>query len=112
MTDEDIARVAHEANRAYCAAIGDDSQLPWESAPDWQKASALDGVRFHRQNPTAGDAASHDNWRRQKEADGWVYGETKDPERKTHPCMVSFLDLPTEQQLKDRLFRSVVRALL
>ena len=26
MTKEEIARVAHEVNRAYCEALGDDSQ--------------------------------------------------------------------------------------
>ena len=49
ITDEQIARVAHEANRAYCLSLGDPSQLPWEEAPDWAKESAIDGVRFHRE---------------------------------------------------------------
>ena len=26
----EVARVAHEVNRAYCAALGDASQLQWE----------------------------------------------------------------------------------
>jgi hypothetical protein len=29
---EQIARVAYEANRAYCRTIGDDSQKPWDEA--------------------------------------------------------------------------------
>lgn len=29
MTVEDIARVCHEVNRAYCRSIGDDSQVSW-----------------------------------------------------------------------------------
>ena len=39
-----IASVCHEANRAYCLALGDDSQLPWSDAPDWQRESAVSGV--------------------------------------------------------------------
>lgn len=29
-----IAKFAHEVNRAYCQAIGDNSQLPWKKGPD------------------------------------------------------------------------------
>ena len=107
---EATAKVAHEANRAWCAANGDYSQPSWESAPDWQKDSAMDGVRFHMANPDAGDSASHDNWMAHKQADGWVYGEVKDPVRKTHPCMVPFTELSREQQVKDALFRAIVHA--
>lgn len=32
MTPADIARVAHEVNRDYCQALGDDSQPAWENA--------------------------------------------------------------------------------
>lgn len=103
-----LARVCHEVNREWCAYNGDDSQPAWEDAPQWQKDSAIAGVRFVVGNPDAGDDASHNSWMRQKAADGWVYGETKDPEAKTHPCMVPFEELPREQQFKDRLFRTIV----
>ena len=46
-----IAEVAHEANRAYCNSLGDDSQKEWEEAPDWQRQSAIKGVEFIRDNP-------------------------------------------------------------
>lgn len=32
-----IARVCHEVNRAYCQALGDNSQPAWEDAPAWQR---------------------------------------------------------------------------
>lgn len=108
----DIAAIAHEANRGLCAALGDHSQPVWGLAPDWQVSSAMDGVRFHRDNPDAGPSASHDNWMAHKVAGGWVYGDVKDPERKTHPCLVPFDQLPPEQQAKDVLFRGIVHALL
>lgn len=47
MNTEQIARIAHETNRAYCESIGDNSQPPWQDAPDWQKLSAINGVKFH-----------------------------------------------------------------
>ena len=102
------AQIAHEVNRAHCIAIGDTSQLPWDDAPDWQRDTVLKGVEFHVQNPDADASASHESWMAQKVAEGWVYGEVKDPDKKTHPCMVAFADLPLAQQEKDILFKSVV----
>lgn len=103
-----VAMITHELNRQWCIFNGDESQLPWNSAPEWQKESAIAGVRFHIANPTAGDSASHDEWMRHKLADGWKFGEVKDPEAKTHPCLVPFEELPADQQFKDRLFRTAV----
>lgn len=106
-----IARVCHEANRAYCQSLGDDSQLPWDSAPEWQRLSAVDGVR-HAEDPNAKAEDSHKSWLAGKQRDGWKYGPVKDPDRKEHPCMVPFEELPPEQQRKDVLFLAVARALL
>lgn len=106
-----IAGVCHAANAAYCRSLGDESQTEWDDAPDWQVDSAIAGVEFHLANPDAGDSASHDSWMAQKLAEGWVYGEIKDAEKKTHPCIVSFEALPPQQQFKDTLFRTLVHAL-
>jgi len=108
---EDIARAAHQINRAYCQALGDNSQLPWEDAPEWQKKSAIAGVSFHIDHPTASPSASHDSWLRLKVADGWKYGPVKDAEKKEHPCCVEYHELPQEQKAKDYIFRAVVQAL-
>lgn len=112
LTQKQIAKIAHEVNRAYCQYIGDNSQPKWEDAPAWQQISAMDGVSFHVLNPEASVSASHDNWHKQKLSDGWKYGAVKDSDKKEHPCMVSFEQLPKEQQVKDYLFRAVVHACL
>ena len=106
-----VAKMCHAANKAWCELHGDMSQPDWDDAPNWQKESAILGVEFHRQNPTAGDSASHDSWMSQKAAGGWVYGLEKDPTRKTHPCMVPFSELPHQQRKKDAIFRAMVHAL-
>ncbi len=103
-----IAMICHEANRAYCAANGEDTQLAWEASPQWQHDSAIDGVMFHLNNPDAEPSHSHENWLAMKVADGWIYGDFKDADKKIHPCMVNYEELPEMQQLKDRLFISVV----
>ena len=112
MKVEDIAKVAHELNKALCEAHGDMSQPSWEDAPDWQKESAEEGVNFHINNPSALASSSHDNWMKQKLEDNWKYGEVKDPELKLHPCIVPFEDLPVEQQAKDFIFKQTVHSLL
>lgn len=109
---EDVAKICHEANRAYCEGINDKSQRPWELAPSWQKEASLWGANFLCLKPDAGPEATHENWMAHKIAEGWKLGEVKDAKAKTHPCIVPFADLPIEQKLKDVLFHSIVRALL
>jgi len=112
MNTETIARIAHEVNRIYCITIGDYSQPRWDDAPDWQKQSAVAGVEYLASNPDALPEHSHQSWLRHKKADGWVYGRIKDPEKKEHPCMVAYFELPEEQRHKDAFFHAVIRAAL
>ncbi|KKL86208.1 hypothetical protein LCGC14_1947020 [marine sediment metagenome] len=111
MNIEKIAEVAHETNRAYCSTIGDHSQEPWPLAPMWQRESAIDGVKFHLNNPDSQPQDSHENWLKLKLAEGWKYGQVKSEGTKEHPCCVPYDQLPPEQRVKDSLFLGVVRAL-
>lgn len=107
----EVARVAHEMNKAFCESIGDNSQPNWDDAPNWQKDSAINGVKFHLENPDASPSASHDSWLKQKQEEGWKYGEIKDADKKEHPCFVPYDQLPTEQKSKDYLFKQVIHSL-
>lgn len=113
MQIEEIARVCHEANRAYCATIGDLSQPAWDDAPEWQRKSAITGVTFHLRFLIKGyeplPANSHESWLEEKRRDGWKFGAVKDAEKKEHPCFVPYNDLPVEQQLKDYIFAAIVK---
>ena len=113
-TVEQIAQIAHETNKAYCQSIGDHSQPPWSTAPEWQKQSAVKGVEFHlgchAVGVTPAASASHDSWLAEKQADGWKFGLVKDAAKKEHPCFVPYGELPVEQRLKDYLFSAVVAA--
>jgi len=110
MNVEQVARICHETNRAYCESIGDYSQKPWDQAEEWQRQSAVKGVQFAIANPDAPASAQHDAWLSDKQQEGWKFGPIKDAEKKEHPCMVSYDELPIEQRLKDYLFRGVVSA--
>ncbi len=110
---EGIARITHEANRAYCLMLGDTSQPHWEEAPQWQKDSAVAGVEriLSQEGLTRSDPrGNHESWMEQKLRDGWTFGEVKDAEKKTHPCLLPYDSLPDDQKLKDVLFGAVCAA--
>lgn len=111
MTTEQIAKICHEANKAYCEGIGDKSQKHWDEAEQWQRDSAIKGVQYRLDNPDAPQSAQHEAWMQDKLNDGWAYGEVKNADMKTHPCIVPYDQLPEDQRKKDALFQGVVDAL-
>lgn len=107
----DIAPVCHEANRRLQAANGEPSQsLPWEEEPEEVRAFAIAAVEFAMLGGTP--EGQFRQWRQAKLADGWTYGERKDAEAKTHPCLVAeYGDLPEAQRRKDAVFAAIVLAM-
>lgn len=106
-----IALVCHQANKSWCEANDDNSQKDWHEAEDWQRQSAIMGVKFRLENPNAGKDSQHNAWMQDKINDGWVCGLIKDAQAKTHPCIVPFEELPEFQQKKDALFCAIVDSL-
>lgn len=105
-----IASIVHEANRAYCQSLGDTSQPPYDEAPQWQKDSALKGVKGILDGTITRPEQSHESWLKEKQETGWKFGPEKDPIKKEHPCFVPYAELPEEQRFKDDLFFAIVRA--
>jgi hypothetical protein len=112
LTINQIAGIAHELNRIYCIQLGDMSHPPWATAPKWQSESAIGGVQDIIDGKTRTFEDQHNAWMKWKTDDGWVYGEKKDPEAKTHPCIMAYDDLPETDRIKDELYRNTVMALL
>jgi len=108
----DVARICYETNKVFCDMIGDFSQKPWDQAKQWQRDSVIEGVKYFLTHTDASDGAQHNAWVEYKIAEGWKYGLKKDANKKEHPCLVPFKDLPVEQQTKDALFTSICRACL
>ncbi len=112
VTAEDIARVVHAAHRELQIVQGDPAPSPpWDHAPAYQVRETVAGVQEVLRNPDLTAERSHELWVARMRADGWVYGEVKDPEHKTHPALLPFGELPAGLQLQDRLFVAVIRAL-
>lgn len=44
----------------------------------------------------------HENWSKDRIAEGWTYGEVKDGEKKTTPCLLPYAELPESEKAYDR----------
>lgn len=106
---EQIAHVCHEANRALQVIQGDEAVSPhFTDAPEWQVKSAYEGVQCALDGATPEEL--HESWKAFKISDGWGYGDVKDADKKTHPCIVPYGELPEDQRIKDRVFNAIVAA--
>lgn len=45
---------------------------------------------------------THEVWARQRLADGWTHGATRSDDRKEHPCLIPYEDLPESEKEYDR----------
>lgn len=45
---------------------------------------------------------THEVWAQQRFAEGWKYGAARNDERKEHPCLVPYEDLPEAEKEYDR----------
>jgi len=45
---------------------------------------------------------THEVWAKQRLAEGWKYGATRNDERKEHPCLVAYEELPENEKEYDR----------
>lgn len=112
MTVEEIARACHEVNRTY--QMFQDAgyiSLPWSEAPEWQKWSAVLGVRMVLECPKTTAEQNHEHWIQHKEEQGWRYGPILDSDKRTHPCLMSYDNLPESQKAKDNIFMAVINGL-
>ena len=105
-----IAATAHEAHRRLCLALGDYAVPVWEDAPLWMRHSAMDNVRIQLENPKITPAERHWRWVQKMTQDGWVIGP-KDADKKSHPNLRAFAELPRHQQIKGELFGAIVESL-
>lgn len=106
-----IAKIAYEVNRTYCSAIGDFISKPWGTVKPDIKATCINRVESCRANKDITPEESHINWMGHKLQNGWVYGESKDEEKKIHPNLVPYRDLPVQQKAKYSIFKGLVNQL-
>ena len=108
---EACARAAHETNRAFNSLMGDTSYKSWEQSPEWVRVSArtsIIGIAEHDMSPQQ----LHASWVSEKRAQGWVIGPDKDFDKKTHPCLIPYDELPEEHRIKDEMWIGTVKLML
>lgn len=108
-TDE-LARLAHAANREMQVILGETVGPVWDDLDTEMQESIRHGVRVVQEGN--GPEELHRQWVMVKEALGWQYGEELDRGAKIHPNLVPWERLTPKQRAKDQLFFGVVSSLL
>jgi hypothetical protein len=109
MTPEQIARVCHEANTAYCVVVGDPALPHWDALEEQYRQSSIIGAKAALAGASKADL--HASWCTERRAQGWTYGPAIDRAAKIHNCLVPYEQLPEAQRTKDALFKAIVDAL-
>lgn len=108
---EHAAQTAYNVIKVYADHIGDRSFKPWVETSKATQASYIKGVEAIIEKDLEPEEL-HKSWLKTKVETGWKYGPEKDETKKEHPCMVDYNKLPTHHQMKDTIFRSVVKGYL
>lgn len=111
MSIQNIAKVAYQANKAYCETLGDTTHKDWRELRVVDELAYVERVKFIVDHPEASLEDLHNLWLASKLAEGWVYSPIKDIVKKTHPCVLSFTDLSSTGQTGHMLFKTIVFAL-
>lgn len=110
-SDAEVARVIHAANAEMQAVLGHDViSTPWFWEPLSARRVVVEGVLATRTGLLTAEA-NHAVWLVSKELAGWSRGPEKDPEKKTHPAMVPWEELPAANRDQAEIFVAIVRAM-
>lgn len=105
---EACAHAGHEAYRAYSIATGD-SMPSWDA---YKRTVGGNNIRLAAKEILEGKTPErfHAEWSKKLLEDGWKVGPARDPEKKEHPHLVAYDDLPLFQRRRDEIFLTTVRA--
>jgi hypothetical protein len=45
---------------------------------------------------------THENWAQERISQGWRHGPRRDDDKKLHPCLIPYADLPDSERVYDR----------
>jgi hypothetical protein len=99
-----IAELGWQAHIAWERIIGEPPKLDWWALSPGNKVAIVDSVKWLIEHPTSSVSAQHDAWRARMASRGLIENE--------HPNMVPFDSLPFSQQMKARLWRNIIFAVL
>ena len=89
-----------ESNRAQARSIGDKLRAV-NMAFDAGESAFQTVTEFDEETTHFLAKNEHIRWMQEKIANGWVYAPIRDNEKKHHPCLVPYEQLPLAEQQKD-----------
>lgn len=107
----ELARVSHEIVRGYREAIGDGTCPPWVQTTKDERMAAAQQVVTVLKFPALTAAELHSGFVDTMRDRGWTFGEVMDEEKKTHPLLVDYDQLPLQNRIEDALFCNTIRAI-
>lgn len=118
MTDEEMsnnitafAQIAHKLDVAYAAAVYGENKPGWHQLPAEDRKHISDRVVYYLTDPNAVVSSLHEKWAYSKLSSGWSYGKEFNEEKKQHPLLISYSELPLTRRVADTLFMQTVQTL-
>lgn len=105
-----LAKICHEAQRAFCQTMGDFSHPNWDLTSPWYQKVMVECVTFVF-NKVSDVNQLHIFWSSQMTALGWSYGLVFNEKEKEHPNLKNFNDISFEEQIKYAIFMANVIAI-
>ena len=103
-----VAMEAHKANNELRITNGEESLGSFTDQPLDIVTINMESIYAALHNPNLTAKDMHDTWMDNKAKDGWVYGDVKDADAKTHPLMIPFEQMNDIDKMKDQIFIDVV----
>jgi len=108
-------RVWEIAERMQGSVAGEIRVMLGEAA---MNQSLFDDVQRHRRieamkrcaAESTSDSERHESWMKMHVEGGWVYGDEFDPQKKTHPNLKPWDELPATTRSKAKVFDIVAKA--
>lgn len=111
-TIREIAYLLHTITSVFDRPDGS-VVMTWAELPEEKKVLAQTAVLVIWMRLTAGEdltpQEAHRIWMIGKLNNGWTHGKEFCDEKKTHPCIVPFEELPPIERLKDELWITLIK---
>ncbi len=94
------AKLVHLSWVSYQMGAGQSYNL---DATPAQLTSQKNGLDFFLKSPNSTPEQNHENWMKFRLADGWKLGPVKDEDKKEHPDLIPYDELPEVEKMKDTM---------
>ncbi len=109
MKIEQISRLTHEADRAIRSSMGQEI-LGWDRLEATLKLGWRSKVAAFKGPDGITPMMRHESWVSDMTAAGWTLDAVTDGDKKTHPAICPYGDLPDQVHLLDGVFIALINA--